>query len=260
MAEAVKLSDIKYVVREDTPGVHAETPMLPGEIPGALVTNYSLIAGDHVQYAGQNQHIDIYFLCDGDVGFCSRGVEYRYAQKAVFVDLPWQDVAIKAYADSNLLRVTWDMNEQDIADLHGNEAAFPIQEAYEDAVQYRDFFKSETTISRAIIKQTVIPRFAMGSVEANADDLVGMHSHPLLDQFFYSFEENDMDLLIDCRILNMKGNTLLHIPLGSNHGIIAKGDQKMHYLWLDFTPQHLKDDAVAYLNEVHKPTGVKQSL
>ena len=79
-----------------------------------------------------------------------------------------------------------------------------------------------------------------GSVEANGDDLVGQHAHPLLDQFFFSFPENDMNLLIDCHICPMKGDTLLHIPLGSNHGVIAQGDQKMHYLWIDCTPEEQK--------------------
>ena len=69
---------------------------------------------------------------------------------------------------------------------------------------------------------------------------VGQHAHPLLDQFFFSFPENDMNLLIDCHICPMKGDTLLHIPLGSNHGVIAQGDQKMHYLWIDCTPEEQK--------------------
>ena len=256
----VKQSDIKMeVLRKDTTTL-SDHEMLPGEIPGAAVIDHTLPKGTVLQYAGQRQCIRIFFLCEGAASFAAAGKTFSYAEKAMFVAKPESDVTITAAENANLLEIRWDMNEQDLADLDASKEDFPLSQAYADAPQYRDFFKSETTISRAILKQTVIPRFAMGSVEAKADDLVGQHAHPLLDQFFFSFPENDMDLLIDCRICPMKGNTLLHIPLGSNHGVIALGSQRMHYLWIDCTPQDLKDQAVAYLNDVHKETGVKQVL
>lgn len=256
----VKLSDIKMEVLGQDTSVLSSHEMLPHEIAGAAVVDHTLPAGTVLQFAGQQDFIRIFFLCDGSVTFSAEGKEFAYAEKAMFVAKPESDVKITAEGSSNLLEIRWDMNEQDLEDLRRSPESFPLSRAYADAPQYRDFFKSETTISRAILKQTVIPRFAMGSVEAKADDLVGQHAHPLLDQFFFSFPENDMDLLIDCRICPMKGNTLLHIPLGSNHGVIARGNQRMHYLWIDCTPQDLKDEAVAYLNDVHKETGVKQTL
>lgn len=260
MALPVKLSDIKMeVLTADTTQKSAKL-MLAGEIPGAAVYNCTLPAGESVSFPGQTECIRIFFLCSGAMTFSAEGKSFSYDRKAVFVAKPQSDVEIRSDADSSFLEIRWDMNEHDLEDLAASTQEFPISEAYEDAMQYRDFFKSETIISRAILKQSVIPRFAMGSVEANGDDLVGQHAHPLLDQFFFSFPENDMDLLIDCRICPMKGDTLVHIPLGSNHGVIARGSQKMHYLWIDCTPQSQKDEAVAYLNEVHTPTGVKQTL
>ena len=260
MALPVKLSDIKMEVLPEYQSGYDCKAMLPGEIPGATVFCHHVPKDYELCLEGQRDFIRIFFLCDGEAGFTAEKESFRYAEKAVFTAKPESDVQIYAYGESVLLEVQWEMNAQDLADLDASETHFPISEAYRDALQYRDFFKSETTISRAILKQSVIPRFAMGSVEARGDDLVGQHSHPLLDQFFFSFPENDMNLLIDCRICPMKGNTLLHIPLGSNHGVIALGEQKMHYLWIDCTPQELKQQAVDYLNEVHKPTGEKQTL
>ena len=260
MALPVKLSDIKMEVLPAYEGGYDVRKMLPGEIPGATVLCHHFPKDYEVCFEGQSGFIRIFFLCEGDALFDTEGESFRYAEKAVFVAKPQSAVQIHAFEASVLLEIRWEMNAQDLADLESSETHFPISEAYRDALQYRDFFKSETTISRAILKQSVIPRFAMGSVEAKGDDLVGQHSHPLLDQFFFSFPENDMNLLIDCRICPMKGNTLLHIPLGSNHGVIALGEQKMHYLWIDCTPQELKQQAVDYLNEVHKPTGEKQTL
>ena len=260
MSLPVKLSDIKMEVLPEYHGGYDVQVMLPGEIPGATVYCHHFPKEYDICFEGQRDFIRILFLCDGDAVFEAENESFHYAEKAVFVAKPESRVRIHTEKESVVLEIRWELNEQDLADLDAGETHFPISEAYRDALQYRDFFKSETTISRAILKQSVIPRFAMGSVEAKGDDLVGQHAHPLLDQFFFSFPENDMNLLIDCRICPMKGNTLLHIPLGSNHGVIALGDQKMHYLWIDCTPQELKQQAVDYLNEVHKPTGEKQTL
>ena len=260
MSLPVKLSDIKMEVLPEYHGGYDVQVMLPGEIPGATVYCHHFPKEYDICFEGQRDFIRIFVLCDGDAVFEAENESFHYAEKAVFVAKPESRVRIHTEKESVVLEIRWELNEQDLADLDAGETHFPISEAYRDALQYRDFFKSETTISRAILKQSVIPRFAMGSVEAKGDDLVGQHAHPLLDQFFFSFPENDMNLLIDCRICPMKGNTLLHIPLGSNHGVIALGDQKMHYLWIDCTPQELKQQAVDYLNEVHKPTGEKQTL
>lgn len=262
MSLPVSISDIKAETLHTQPDYtkKAELALLPGEIPGAFVYHHILPAKEELFFAGQTEFIRIFFLCSGAAAFTADEKSFFYQEKAMFTAKPQSSIHISADANSNILEIRWNMNESDLKDLANSSTAFPISEAYQDAEQYRDFFKSETTISRAILKQGIIPRFAMGSVEAKGDDLVGQHAHPLLDQFFFSFPENDMDLLIDCRIYPMKGNTLLHIPLGSNHGVIARGSQKMHYLWIDCTPQEQKEEAVAYLDEVHKPTGLKQTL
>lgn len=258
--DPVKLSDIKMETVAPFDGKHSEKLMLAGEIPGAAVYHYFMPAGDKLEFAGQTDFIRIFFLCYGGVCFTADGKSFSYDKRAYFVAKPQSDIVITASADASLLEIRWTLYAEDLMDLAASTAEFPLTCAYEDVMQYRDFFKSETTISRAIIPQAVIPRFAMGTVEMKGDDLVGQHAHPLLDQFFFSFPENDMSLLIDCRICPMKGNTLLHIPLGSNHGVLALGGQRAHYLWIDCTSPEQKAAAVEYLNEVHKPTGVKETL
>ena len=256
---SVKLSDIKYETLPEEGGYYQEKALLPGEIPGASVFHYSLPAGETLYFDGQSAFIRIFFLCSGAAAFEAEGKCWTYAERAVFTAKPESQIRIRVQADASLLEIRWELNAEDLAELAASDA-FPFSEPYADALQYRDPFKSETTISRAILKQTLIPRFAMGSVEAKGDDLIGQHAHPLLDQFFFSFPENDMNLLIDCRIFPMKGDMLLHIPLGSNHGVLCLGQQKAHYLWIDCTSAADKTAAVDYLNEVHKPTGVKETL
>ena len=254
MASAVKFSDIRSErVLLDT-RICVEKLMLPGEIKGASVISYTLPGGEKLSFEKPQKYMSIFFLLEGAVCFASEGKRFEYAEKAVFAALPDRDVSVEAKNDCAFIEIRWDMNEHDLADLEENQAQFPYTLAYKDTLQYRDFFKSEKTISRAIIPQAIIPRFAMGSVETCGDDLIGQHSHPLLDQLFFSFPENNMYMLIDSCIYPLEGNTLVHIPLGSNHGVIALGAQRAHYLWLDFTPQELKEQAVEYLNEIHVPT------
>ena len=257
---SVKLEDIRYEKPDGRSCEGGGQPMLVGEIPGAEVSFYKIKSGEKRFFPGEKDKITILFLCFGGAEFKSGDVTASYSERAVYTDMPESDISVSALSDCELLKIKWTLDADDTRELETKKDRFPFTEKYSDALQYRDPFKSESTISRAIIVHDFIPRFAMGSVEAKGDDLVGQHAHPLLDQFFFSFPENDADLLIDCRIFALKGNTLVHIPLGSNHGVIARGDQRMHYLWLDFTPASEKDDAVAYLNEVHKPTGLKEEL
>ena len=257
---SIKLEDIKYeLLCEKSFSIEGQS-MLPNEIPGARVLCFKTRKNDERIIKKEKNIINILFLLKGRIEVCSKNNKTIISNPSVYVDYPNIDYSIKTIYKSEFLLIKWELNNDDLRELELKKDLFPFTQAYKDALQYRDPFKSETTISRAIIIHDFIPRFAMGSVEAKGDDLVGQHSHPLLDQFFFSLEDNDADLLIDCRIFNFKRNTLIHIPLGSNHGVIARGNQKMHYLWLDFTPKAQKEDAVAYLNDTHKPTGLKEEL
>ncbi len=231
----------------------ASERMLHGEIPGATVYHHVLPAGDVVQFMADPSFLRILFLCQGEVRFSIGDKEWLYAQKAVFVPLPEQAVEVKVAQTAHLLEIRWALIQTDWDELREKAALFPITQRYADAMQYRDPFKSEKTISRAIIPHRMLPRFAMGSVETYADDLIGQHEHPLLDQFFFSFPENRMTLLIDDIQYPMGADTLLHIPLGSNHGVSVTGDEVAHYIWIDFIPDAERGNA--YLDEVHKPTG-----
>ena len=232
--------------------------MLPGEIPGATVYHYVMLAGDTVQFVADPQFIRILFLCQGEVTFALGGHSWHYSQKAVFVPLPEQTTEVRVSRTAHLLEIRWALIDADRAELAGKAAEFPVTQMYMAAMQYRDPFKSEKTISRAILPHRTIPRFAMGSVETYADDLIGQHEHPLLDQFFFSFPENDMTLLIDDLQYPMGANTLLHIPLGSNHGVSVTRKQVAHYIWIDFIPDPEKGNA--YLDDVHKPTGTTRAF
>jgi hypothetical protein len=250
--------DIAEVKLDLAHATRASERMLPGQIPGATVYHHVMMSGDVVQFMADPGFLRILFLCQGEVVFVLGGKEWRYGQKAVFVPLPEQTVDVRVEQTAHVLEVRWELIEADRQELGEKTDQFPVTARYVDAMQYRDPFKSEKTISRAIIPHRLLPRFAMGSVETYADDLIGQHEHPLLDQFFFSLPENRMTLLIDDIKYPMGPDTLLHIPLGSNHGVSVTGGEVAHYIWIDFIPDPEKGNA--YLDEVHKPTGTTRSF
>ena len=93
----------------------------------------------------------------------------------------------------------------------------------------------------------------MGSVETYNIDAVKSHDHPMLDQFFFSFPENQMDVLIDYVPYHMDGCMLMYIPLGSIHGVDIKEGEHCHYMWIDFSPDNKL--ALQRLDSSHIATG-----
>ena len=90
--------------------------------------------------------------------------------------------------------------------------------------------------------------FAMGSVETYGKDRIEQHSHPHLEQYFFSLAENNCIALIDDLQYPFGPNSVLHIPLGSNHGIHLDDEHSCHYLWIDFL---LNEEALEYLDTAH---------
>ena len=253
----MRLEEIKQMDVASLDPAGASSEMLPGEIHGASVFYHRLTGGQRAQFAGTDRYCAIFFLLEGSAGFEADGKSWRYDERAVFADDPKRDVAVTAVSDCAFLEIRWNMSAADLRELSNSAASLPFTQKYLDAIQYREQFKSAKTISRAIIPQRIFPRFAMGSVETHDADQVGSHAHPLLDQFFFSFPENQMTVLIDDVRLPYGGNTLLHIPLGSSHGIDVADGETAHYIWIDFI---FDEEGVAFLDQVHHQTDEKRAF
>ncbi|MCX5580064.1 hypothetical protein [Kaistia terrae] len=222
--------------------------LLPGEIPGVQVKLHR-VGKDELTVRGDRLQLVVLFLISGTATIRSGSASAQFADKTCYVARPGEDIVIRATGSTEVLEVDWALTEQDYArvDLAGGQ--FPMVQPYADSPQYRDYFKSEKTISRTLVGPHVLPRFCMGSVESIGPDRIEPHAHPMLDQLFFSFAENDIVLLIDGQRHALGGSTLLHIPLGSDHGVEVPPGQRMHYLWLDFFQRHEDMD---YIAEVHK--------
>ena len=216
-----------FPVLHATDHMRCELPMLLGEIPGAGVYYHTIFDRD----------------------------KHRLREKAVYTADPDQELTITGIGCSHYLEIQWALTDTARKQLDEQKTKLPFVQQYDECEQYRETFKSQKTISRSIIDHHFLPGFCMGSNEAYGPDRVEPHAHPLLDQFFFSFRDNDVNLLIDDNIQPLEGNTLIHIPLGSNHGVEIPEGKKMHYLWIDFMTD---SKWLEYLDEVHIKTGVKE--
>ncbi len=123
--------------------------------------------------------------------------------------------------------------------LHGDEVARTQSGAelfvlYSQCEAYSETIKSPKTISRTIVPPDIIPRFCMGSVEALGPDQVAPHSHPMLEQLFLGLPGNACVVTADEAETAFGERALLHIPLGSRHGVRVGEGCTMHYVWMDF--------------------------
>lgn len=236
----------------------SRVPMLPGAIPGAEVCLLTLEAGEAYAREAEPDKAFIYLTIDGEFRFHAGRINIAVAGRYVFIPGPEQRAEFQAQTCTRMLEIGWEIPPDNREEWKsGACGAFPCVQEYITSIQYRDKNKSDKTISREMVRQRIVPGFCMGSVESYGYDKVAQHPHPMLDQFFFSFPENDVDVLIDDFKVPMKGDTLLHIPLGSNHGVEVLEPNHMHYIWIDF---FLGQAGLDRLDSSHKHTGQMRSF
>jgi len=222
--------------------------ILANEMKGVATHLVTAPAGARFDAASARTQQAVYFLVEGAGTFKADATEKAANRLTLFVARPGGAAEFVAGENSCLLQILMDLHADEAA--HPNEKVYPIVKDYQECEHYRDYFKSEKTVSRTLIAPFTLPRFSMGSVETTGPDRIEPHAHPVLDQLFFSFKENNCDLLIDGASFRFEGNWILHIPLGSEHGVDAKPGETVHYLWIDFFE---KSEDMQYLVDVHKP-------
>lgn len=168
----------------------------------------------------------------------------RYDGITVFAFAP--EARFRFDADSaSFFEIRWRLLEGESVDA----SKFPYALRYSDAVKYREECKSEKTTSRMLLDEGIIPRIAIGSVETHGLDRIEKHCHPYCDQLFYTLPECNMELLVDDFSVHFDGNTLLHIPLASSHGVDVTECGCAHYIWVDFV---IDERGIEYLHTAHE--------
>ncbi len=233
-------------------------PMCVGEIPGTQTYHVTIPKGETFVLPVDEAHYNIFILIEGTCSVDFDGVKETFNERLTFVPAPEKEMKLFAETDVQLLQIEWNITAEDVKLRADYGTEFPLIKPYATAIQYVDPNKSPKTISRMMIPHKIVPRFAIGSVESYGYDYVKPHSHPMLDQFFFSFPENNMDLIINGEKIPMDGNVMVHIPLGADHGVEVTGTDHLHYMWIDFLPDN--EAGLKRLDERHKPTGTMRDL
>lgn len=222
--------------------------LMDQEIPGTRVVCHVLPGGECLCLPCCEGYVRILFLCSGSVTVQNTAASRLLTGRGLYIGKVDQSITVTAEKDAQLLELCRWLNTDEFDQvLHSD--ALPYCLDYSQAPQYTEDCKSPKTISRMLVAQRLIPRFAMGSVETYGADRIEQHSHPMLEQFFFGLAENHCVALIDDVQYPFVGNMLLHIPLGSNHGVHLDEHHACHYLWMDFL---LNEDALKYMDEAHK--------
>ncbi len=240
-----------YLLPDDLP--EGTISMLEGDIEGTHPFFHKLHGGSAKSVPSCDEQARVLFLLDGSVVFTQAGQDLIMEEKGSYIPDPQAELTITAREEASILEIAWDLTATDQSALRKHRPDYPVVQLYDQCPRYTEPFKSERTISRTIVRHGILPRFSMGSNEAGAHDRVERNCHPDIDQYFFSFPENDVDLLIEEDRVPFKGNTLIHVPLGCYHGVEIGSGQRMHYIWIDLIVN--EEAGLAYLDTVHQPLG-----
>lgn len=221
--------------------------LMDGEIEGTRISRFMLEAEEEISFSICDRFARVLLVLSGEAAVQpARGILSLH-ERGSYVQAPLEEVCIRAQKKTLLLELCRNITGVEFQAY--SQGALPLFTSYEKAPTYREDCKSEKTVSRMLIPARTIPRFAMGSVETTGDDQVEEHAHPMLEQFFLGVSDNNCTLMIDGVPYPFGPHTLLHIPLGSTHGVCSKGDQKIHYIWMDFL---FDETGLAYMDQAHR--------
>ena len=240
---------VQEIVEPSRRVAHAETKnILPNEISGVKTSLLWIPAGGHMDMKSPVDKQHICFVVEGTGQMKTASSEHDLIAKDLFAAQPATPTDFSATTSSTLLLIAMDLYPQEAA--NPKTEIYPMVRRYAQCEKYRDYFKTPKTTSRTLVHPFTLPRFSMGSVETTGPDRIEPHAHPMLDQHFFSFGDNRCTLLVDGTRHSFGGNCLLHVPLGSEHGIDAAPGDVVNYLWIDF---FAKSEDMEYLVKVHKP-------
>lgn len=228
--------------------------LLPGEIADTKIEHYAFVGPIVKNFQFSNENVDMLVFIKGDAQLKADTLVFNIVPESIAIPLACKNVQLEV-PDGEVLhfvRFRKKLSEQDLLDM----AAFPAENKYdvfftkfEDCEPYTEKIKSPNTVSRTVLPADIIPRVSLGTVEAPGPDEVGAHEHGMLDQLFLGLSDNDIVVHADGASAELKAYSLLHIPLGSAHGVTVGEGKKMYYLWMDF---FLTKEGQEWL-KTHKP-------
>ena len=212
----------------------ARKAILPGEINGLETFCVELAGGDVYEFMPEEKRLRILLFTDGDGNISQDDLNIPVHELTLFIPGMHREFSIESGKENlSYLELVMTLTEQDMENLNRQEGVFPYHIEYAECKKYNESIKSEKTISRMILNEDIVPRLCMGSVETSGPDAVAAHTHPMLDQLFFGLPGNDCMVMAGTAESGFLENDLLHIPLGSTHGVSVEAGKYLNYIWID---------------------------
>jgi len=221
--------------------------VLPGEVHGMETFFAELERGNSHVYQAEEKKLRILLFISGEGSIVEGDLRIQINEPGLFVSDVLREFALEG-GQRNLLylEILMSLSEQDLADLNRVADSLPYHKANSECRQYHESIKSKHTISRMILPENIVPRLCIGSVRTTGPDEVATHTHPMLEQLFLGLRGNDVTVFADHEEARFIENDLLHIPLGSSHGVKVEHGKVLHYLWVDLFTHRSEMDYMKY--------------
>lgn len=226
-----------------------EVSLLPGAIQGVEARYYLQRKGVLRTAVPQPDKTRVFLFFSGEGEVHSSGESFSFSELASFAGRANAPVSVRAASIClEYVEITLKRAEEESTATRRRAGFFVL---YSQCDTYREAIKSAKTVSRTIIPPDVVPRFCMGSVEAVGPDEVGAHAHPILEQLFWGLPGSECVVTADDAAAVFEERMLLHVPLGSRHGVRVDAGKRLHYVWMDF---FRTAEDLTYIHQQHSPT------
>ena len=238
-SKAVEIKQQQFTMTAPAPGEKLVEPLLTGEVAGVEATHFAIAGPASISDSASEEHALVMMFVDGKGSLQFQGQEYEIDSETIAMPISTDEVKIQV-AEGDVLHalvIRKSYSEQDLKEMQEfdarNQGGIYFKK-FSDCPSYKEAIKSPKTTSRTVLPNQMIPRCAMGTVETIGPDEVGAHRHAMLDQLFLGLSKNDSTVIADETEVPFPEFSLLHIPLGSLHGVKAEDGKRMYYMWMDF--------------------------
>jgi mannose-6-phosphate isomerase-like protein (cupin superfamily) len=209
--------------------------IMPGEISSIKTFCVDLRGGTANECLPEENKLRILLFTSGSGNVKQDGFDFVIDELALFVpDIHREFTIVSSEKSLSYLEIILHLSTEDLLFLGEHADKFPYYVRYSESRQYDEPIKSGKTVSRIILSEDIVPRLCIGSVQTSGPDEVGAHTHPMLEQLFLGLAGNDVVVMADSAEAKFLENDLLHIPLGSSHGVKVGPGKSLHYIWIDF--------------------------
>ncbi len=229
--------------------------LLPGEIAETKIEHIALTGPIEQVIQVPEGYVHMFLFVKGNGTLQVDTMTYDLVPESIAIPMNATDSIQMAVPEGEVLhflqftKVLTDQDQEDLKNYPAENKYDLFFTRFEDCEPYTEKIKSPNTVSRTVLPADIVPRVSLGTVEAKGPDEVGAHEHPMLDQLFLGLAGNDIIVHADDASTELKEYALLHIPIGSSHGVTVEKGKKMYYMWMDF---FLTKEGQEWL-KTHKP-------